>query len=124
MTTPGSNLLVEAFGSIDPTKIMYYAFISRSINAARQWASTYADPVPVWGSVQAVPRSKYTEFGLDFQKEYIKIIVPINAIDLCRDSSGDEFVWNGFNYKMTDNTSWYAMDRWARCIGVKTGIAT
>jgi hypothetical protein len=123
VTTPGSNLLMEAFGSIDPVQIQYYAFMGRTLNMARQWVSTYAPAVPVWGSVQAVNRNKYVEFGLDFQKDYIKILVPLNAIDLDRDTSGDQFVFGGYAYKIVDDTDWYAMDGWARCMGVKTGVA-
>jgi hypothetical protein len=123
MTTPGSNILMEAFGSIDPVQFSYMPFVSRTLNAARQWVSTYGTPAPVWGSVQAVPRSKYVELGLEFQKDYIKILAPLNAIDLARDTSGDQFVWNNCLYQMCDDTNWYAMDGWARCIGTKIGPA-
>jgi len=112
---------MEAFGSIDPVQFMYYPFLSRTLNTARQWITTYSTPYMVWGSVQAVNRTKYNEYGLDFQKDYIKILVPINAIDLDRDTSGDQFAWNGFMYQIVDDTDWFAMDGWARCMGAKIG---
>jgi hypothetical protein len=120
---PGSNLLMEAFGSIDPVPFMYYPFVSRTLNTSRQWMTTYGTPYQVWGSVQAVPRSKYNELGLDFQKEYIKILAPINSVDLARDTSGDQFEWKGFMYQMVDDTNWYAMDGWARCMGAQIGVS-
>jgi hypothetical protein len=122
--TPGSNLLNDAFQSIDPTEIQYYTFVSRALNAARQWVSTFAAPVPVWACVQAVHRSKYTEYGLDFQRNYAKIWASMDTVDLDRDTSGDQFTWNGRRYQLVDDTNWFIQDGWASALAVDIGIAS
>jgi hypothetical protein len=90
-------------------------------NAARQWVPTFAAPITLQASIQAVQRSKYESLGLDFQKNYIKIFAAANLINLARDSAGDRIVYGGRLYQMTNTNQWFAQDGWASCIAVDTG---
>ena len=121
--TQGSNILTDVFKTIDPVQVQYLAFMSRELNMARQWVPMFALPVPAWGYVQAVKKTKYSEFGLDWQRNYVKIFVAMNIVDLDRDSAGDRFTWNGRLYQMVDDTNWFIQDGWASCMAVDIGIA-
>jgi hypothetical protein len=120
---PGSNLFNRASRLIKPTSVQYFQFTSRALNAARQWVPTYADPVALAASVQAVDRSTYVQFNLDFQKNYIRLYASQDIIDLKRDHSGDRFTWNGVLYQIDDQNSWFAQDGWASCLAIEVGPA-
>jgi hypothetical protein len=108
---PGSNLLIQAFAAITPITVQYYAFQSRSTNGIGQFVSTYAPPVPVTASVQAVPREVYQEFGLDFQKNYVMIFALVDSTDLDRDQTGDQFkLPDGRIYQVVSEADWFGED--------------
>ena len=124
MTTPGSNLLNRASRLIRLTTVQYYAASSRVLNSARQWVSTFATPVPLQASVQSVPRKSYQYLGLDFKKNYVKIFVSANVVNLARDSSGDRFVYNSKVYQIPDESTWFDQDGWVSCVAVEFGPFT
>jgi len=121
LTTPGSNLLLQAGRLIRFTPIDYYAFNNRVLNRARQWVTGF-DPVKtVYASVQAVPRNSYIQYGLDLQKNYVKVYAAMNIIDLERDSSGDRFIYNGKLFQLESQYTWWHEDGWDKCIAVEIG---
>lgn len=124
MPVPGSNLFRAASRLIRPTPVMYYPYVSRTQNAAFQWVATYGTPFELEASVQAVDRNSYVEYGLDFQKNYVRIYVSEDVIDIERDSSGDKFTWNGKAYQIESQNTWFAMDGWASTLAVEVGRAT
>lgn len=121
---PGSNLFIAASRLIQPTPIQYYSFANRAVNAARQWVPSYAAPVTLQASVQAVPRNSYQKLGLDFQNNYVKVFAAANIIDLGRDTSGDRFVFDGNLYQIESENSWFLRDGWASCIAIELGAFT
>jgi len=121
---PGSNLYNRAIRLIRPTPIQYLAFVSRAQNAARQWVPSFAAPVEIQASVQAVPRSSYNDLGLDLQKNYVKVFASVNVVDLDRDTSGDRFIFDGRLYQIEDQNTWYLRDGWASCTAVDVGPAS
>jgi hypothetical protein len=120
---PGSNLFLRAIRLIKPTTVQYLKFSGRTQNAARQWVAAFETAVPIQASVQAVARSSYTDMGLDFQKNYIKIFAAANLVNIKRDSSGDRFIYNGMLYQIEDQNTWFLLDGWASCIAVEVGVA-
>ncbi|WP_197335302.1 phage collar protein [Ralstonia solanacearum] len=64
---PGSNLLGLALSVIGKQRVEYFRYIGRKTNDIGDDVSVYADPVPMFGSVQAVDRNMYQYLGLDFQ---------------------------------------------------------
>lgn len=118
---PGSNLLSQALTRIAPTEIQWLQFTGRELNDVRQWVSSFADPVTILASVQAVPRSRYESLGLDFQKRYISIFALTNIADLTRNESGDRFIWGGRLYEVPSKTDWIPQDGWNEIIAVDVG---
>lgn len=108
---PGSNLLFQAFAAITPIQVQYYAYSSRVPNAVGQYVTTYAAPIPVTASVQAISRDVYQEYGLDFQKNYAMIFALIDSTDLDRDQTGDQFVLpDGRTYQVQSEADWFGED--------------
>jgi hypothetical protein len=116
---PGSNLFKQASLLIRPTNIVWYRFASRALNASKQWITTYAAPENILASVQAVPRNKYIENGLEFQKNYVKIFAAANLIDLQRDNSGDRFIYGSAWYQIESNNPWFLQDGWVSTMAVQ-----
>lgn len=118
--TPGSNLLEDAFDAIDTIEVQHLAYGSRVENAVGQWVTTYADPVVVEASVQAVPRSAYVELGLDFQKQFVQVFANISVNDVARDVTGDRFILDdGLLYQVASQIDWFTHDGWVGVLCVR-----
>ena len=124
MPIPGSNLFARASRLIQQNQIEYYPFVSRVKNAARQWVSTFGPGQTISASVQSVPRSTYVQLGLDFQKNYVTVYAAVNVVDLSRDSSGDQFIFDGKVWQIESQTTWFLRDGWAECMAVELGAGT
>lgn len=109
---PGSNLLNTALRVIGNQTFTYTPYVSRSTTANGMYLSTYGDSQQLTGSVHPVPRKLYDDLGLDFQKNYVKVHVSANLIDIARDVSGDKIVFNGVNYQVESRTPWFSIDGW------------
>lgn len=119
MSVPGSNLLNKALSVISRQSFQYLAFASRTPNAIGQDVTTYATPVTASGSVQPVPRSLFYNLGLDLQKNYFNFFLAKNVIDIARDVSGDQFVFNGRLFQCLSKTDWYMIDGWDQVLTVE-----
>ena len=105
MIVPGNNILSTALLVIRQQCFQYYAFASRSVQPNGQYLANYSPPVPMQGSMQAVPRNLYQEYGLDFDKYYQKFYVSDSIMDVDRDVSGDLFRFGNANYPVpSDHT--------------------
>lgn len=93
MKVPGSNLLNAALGVIASQTLGYYAFVKRTTNKIGYDVDTYALPLAVRGSIQAVSRSMMVDQGLDLQKNYVNIFISRQVLDLNRDVSSDYFIY-------------------------------
>lgn len=119
---PGSNLLGMALRLIAPQQFQYYAWATRSKTANGMWVATYAAPVTMAGSVQPVPRTLYEKYGLDFQKNYVIFYTALNAIDIARDVSGDQFIYAGKKYQAESKTDWFQQDGWDAILAVEVPV--
>lgn len=122
MSIPGSNLLRQALKVIRPTTIQVIKYNGRTLDANRNYLSTYSAPVDMKASVQAINRERYLALGLDFQKEYIKIWISADLIDLERDYSGDKFIYGNKEYQLIDQSDWFLQDGWASNLAVQVAI--
>jgi hypothetical protein len=109
---PGANILAMAQRVIAKQRFLYYAFLSRDLNSVGQYDVTYAPPVTLYGSVQPVPRDLYERYGLEFQQNYVNVYLQRAVIDVTRDVSGDQIVFNGATYQCISKTPWDAIDGW------------
>lgn len=118
---PGSNLLADAFELIETQPMQYLKYASRALNEVGQYVSSFDAPVPVEGSIQAVPRSKYQMMGLDFQKFYVQIYVELLVVDLQRGMSGDQFIDDatGIRYQIESETDWFYQDGWVSALAIR-----
>lgn len=112
MLIPGSNILQMALSLIAAQSFQYIAYITRTIQPNGQYLTTYASPITLQGSVQPVPRTLFEQLGLDLQKNYVNIYVSRDILDISRDVSGDQIIYNGNNYQVLSKTAWDAVDGW------------
>ena len=120
MQIPGSNLLSLANRLIAQQILQYAQYQTRAVNSVGVWNTTYNQPVQILGNIQPVPRQRYENMGLDFQKNYAIIYVQKNVIDIDRNVAGDQFTYNGIIYEAISKTNWFAQDDWVGvlCVAV------
>ena len=123
MSVPGSNLLNQALTVIAPQTVQYQRFVSRDTNQIGYDVSVFADPVPVRGSFQPVPRSRYEFQGLDFSKSYWVLFAPLGMIGVDRDVSGDQLTFQGRRYQVESITAWHGVDGWSEALCVEVSNA-
>lgn len=123
MMVPGSNLYALAATVIAQQLVQYYQDNGRTTNTLGLDVTAYLPAVDLRGSVQAVPRSKYEQLGLDMQKNYITFYTMKNVLDLERDVSGDQIVYAGVRYECISANDWFAMDGWVGVLCAEIGPA-
>lgn len=119
MLVPGSNILNLALMVIAKQQFNWYPFANRLDQPNGQYLSVYNTPVSLLGSVQAVSRNLYQEYGLDFDKYYLHFFVSQNVIDVTRDVSGDVIVFEGNTYQCLSITPWFGIDGWVEIVAVQ-----
>ena len=123
MSTPGSNILTDAFAAIETLQCKYVPWKTRSLNEVGQWISLYGTAVDVEASVQAVDRDMYVEQGLDFQKDYVQIYSSVDASNIDRNTTGDRFILpDGKMYQIESTRTWFLMDGWMCALCIKVEI--
>lgn len=120
---PGSNLLDDAFELIGTQTIRYRYFDTRTKNMQFQWVSEFTAWFELEASVQRVPRVQYVQFNLEFQRNYVQVYASLGMVDLDRDTSGDQFVYNGRLFQLESQGTWFQQDGWATCLAVDIGFA-
>lgn len=119
---PGQNILNMALSIIAKQTITYFAFTGRVQNVLGQWITQYAAPVNIVGSWQPVPRQLYQTYGLDLQKDYFTFYTSNNLLDLARDVSGDQVLFNGEIFQCESDNDWFALDGWKGVLCVRVGV--
>ena len=121
---PGSNILNAALTVIAATPVTYYVNTGRVTNEIGQDVASFAAPITVYGSLQAVPRDKYEYMGLDLQKNYVYFYTSKTVTDLQRDKSGDRFEYNGHLFQCESETDWHFIDGWCSvlCVNITEGL--
>lgn len=118
---PGSNLLGEAFDVLGTQIISYRNFQSRIQNSQFQFISQFSAPADLESMVQRVPREQYVAFGLEWQRNYVKVFAPYDMIDLDRDHAGDQFIYRRRLFQLESQGTWFEQDGWAVCLAVDIG---
>ena len=62
------NLLEEALELLPKKTFTYRKWLSRTQNAAGIWVNHYGPETEAYGSIQPIEQSRYTQLGLDFEK--------------------------------------------------------
>lgn len=118
---PGIDLLEEAFELIGSEDVPFRQFIGREKNLVKQFVNAYGEPFWLEASVQAASQKVYKQYNLDWQKKYVMIYASTEFITIDRDSGGDQFVWDGQVYQMTERNTWFLQDGWCRAMAVAIG---
>lgn len=118
---PGQNLLNMALTLIAKQAVIYYRYNSRTSNSVGQDITVYDNPLTMYGSFQAVPRKLYELYGLDLQKKYNTFYTSNNILDVNRDVSGDQIVYNGRRFQVESDIDWYAQDGWKGVLCIDIG---
>lgn len=97
----------------------YLKFLSRSENGIGLDVPIYAAPITISGQIQAVPRNLFQQYGLDFQKTYLTFFVSKDILDIERDVSGDQIIFNSNTYQCLSETDWFNINGWKGVLTVK-----
>lgn len=123
---PGINILNIALGVIGSQPVVYY----RDSGEREELDNGVLRPRFELGivvsrcSVQAIPKEKRDQRGLDVASEYVEWFVPRTVTGVERDASGDQIEWDGKRWQIVGPVeSWAAQDGWcsAVCQEVKRG---
>lgn len=117
---PGSNILSMALTIIAPTIVQYYATAGRTTGTQGYYQPQYADPVPLSGSLQPVPRQQYAQLQLDWNKSYSTFYTSQSITDVQRPKAPDKIVFGGQTYICQATTPWFNIDGWDAVICVLT----
>lgn len=97
----------------------YLKYLSRVDNGIGLDISSYEAPRILSGQVQAVPKSMFQQYGLDFQKTYLSFYVSKEILDVERDVSGDQIKFTGNTYQCLSITDWFPMNGWCAVMAVQ-----
>lgn len=119
MMIPGANILNTVLRVIARQTFVYNAYLSRTANAMGDYVANYYPSAQCSGNAQPVPREKFEDYGLDFNKRYFNFFVSRGVIDVGRDVSGDQIVFECRYYQVISITPWIGIDGWNQILAVE-----
>lgn len=119
MIIPGANLLSLAMGPLARQELQHCAFVSRAVDGAGEYVSTFADPVTITGSFQAINRATYQLLGLNLQKAYANLYTSADVRTLGRDREGDLLTYLGETWQAESDQDWRGVDGWRKILCVR-----
>lgn len=119
MNIPGANLLSIAARVIRMETLQHRAFVSRALNAAGDYESTFAAPVDIQGSFQAVNVKLYQQLGLNLAKNYGMLYTSANVQATTRDREGDRITFGGKTWQCESDQNWQAMDGFKKMLCIE-----
>ena len=119
MNIPGANLLSMAARVIRMETLQHRAFVSRALNGAGDYESTFAAPVAIQGSFQAVNSKLYQQLGLNLTKNYAMVYTSANIRATERDTEGDLILFAGKAWQCQSDQNWRAMDGFKKMLCVE-----
>lgn len=119
MNIPGANLLSMASRVIRMETIGHRAFVSREVNEAGDWVSTFADSVDIQGSMQPVNRRLYQELGLNLTKNYMTLYTSAAVLPTGRDREGDMLTFGGKTWQAESDQNWRMIDGFTKGLCVE-----
>ena len=117
------NLLSAAQLVIRTQDYQILKWLSKSTNEIGFDIDVYDTPVNRSASVQPVPRSKFSNLGLDFSKIYI-VIYDVGLINvLNRSENADQIIYGGGIYKANPDLDWSKSGGWNSVLCVRIADA-
>lgn len=106
------NLLNTAMKVIPTQTVELIRFIGREQDDEGAFQNTYAPPVTIRGSFQAVDAQSVKDLGFDSQKNYRRLYTSDDVKGIARGSSPDIIRYAGKRYEVVGDADWYAQDGW------------
>lgn len=119
MIIPGANLLALALHTINPQLLQHRAFVSRSVNAAGDYVSVFADPVGIQGSMQPVDTALYQLLGLNLARRYAHLWTTAEVRVTNTDRQGDYVDFAGRTWQCESDRDWRDIDGWRKVLCVE-----
>ena len=120
MNIPGANLFGIAARVIATQTLSHRAFISRELNDAGDWESTFASPVDIQGSFQPVNKRLYQTLGLNLSKNYGMLYTSAVVLPTTTDREGDLLDFAGKTWQCESDQNWAAIDGFTKMLCVET----
>lgn len=109
---PGSNILALALTVQSPQAVQFYAWTGKSTRADGVEVNSYATPVTLYGSWQAVSSKDKAAYGLTMSMDYAVFYCSREFQNAARDEAPDQFVYAGTRWTVIARTGWFDMDGW------------
>lgn len=116
---PGANLLRLAMGPIARQTLTHSAWVSRTVNAAGDYVSTFAAGVTITGSMQPVKKELYQQLGLNLAKNYYQLHTEADVRVTARDREGDLLTFAGKTVQAESDWEWRSVDGWRKILCVE-----
>lgn len=116
------NLLAQALSTLPKSSVQWRRATGRELSARGQWVTTYADPVPLVGSMQPLSAKRLTDLGIDASRRYWEFWTKAPVVPVARGTSGDHLEWQGKTLQAEEvpgADDWLAMDGWQRLVLVE-----
>lgn len=113
------NLLNVAASVIPQQTVQWTRWVSREQDARGRWVDTYAEPVDVTGSFQAVEARTAKEMGFDTDKKYASLHTSHDMRDAQRGTAPDRITYGGETYDLVGDNDWFAQDGWKQLYMVR-----
>ena len=114
------NLLNQALAVLRKTPITYEQYASQNVGFGGVAQNSYNAPITVSNAiVQPLSNRLYKDYGLDFQKRYIRIFLSSNALALENgNASPDRITYEGSTWIVISVKQWYLYDGWNEIIAI------
>ena len=97
----------------------YLKYEGETVNALGVKVPTYADAVPVTGSVQSPENSIYEQLGLSLEKNYKIFYASKDIKSNETQPQPDRFIYDNRTFETVRNTNWFLYDGWAGVLAVE-----
>ena len=114
------NLLNQALAVLRRTPITYEKYVSLNVGFGGIAQNSYDAPINVSNAIaQPLNNRAYKDYGLDFQKRYIRIFLSCDALSLEEaNASPDRITYNGSTWIVISVKQWYLYDGWNEIIAI------
>lgn len=118
MTLLRKNLLNRALHIIPSEQFQYIKYLGAAINDFGISIPSYAEPVTIQGSVQAVENALYQQMGLDLEKNYRYFYCAQDIRGNAENPQPDRFYYDNKIWEVVKNSQWFTYDGWCGVVAV------
>lgn len=114
------NLLNQALATLRKTPISYEQYASQNVGFGGVAQNSYNAPITVSNAIaQPLSNRLYKDYGLDFQKRYMRFFLSSNALALENsNASPDRITYEGTTWIVVSVKQWYLYDGWNEIIAI------